>query len=239
MLPRVYKKTNLKKIATVFAGVFFVAVFLLLAQSALAQVASQPDLNFGLQPVEQNIGLGGEDIRLIIARIIRAVLGLLGIIAICLMLWAGYTIMTAGGNEEKIQEGEKFIVIRQAKLKGAKKINPFNLRVEISDSKISFIYAGEQGEALDAVTKLRNELYEIIQKTEFWMGIKDFHEQVNKSETLIRLQIKALVDGKYIQSKVKAVLVREGSPVSKRTDIGTQSTLYFRVDDINKNILDF
>jgi len=121
MLPRVYpsgcklsirasKKNNFKKIATVFAGVFFVAIFLLLAQSALAQVASQPDLNFGLQPVEQNIGLGGEDIRLIIARIIRAVLGLLGIIAICLMLWAGYTIMTAGGNEEKIQEGKKILI---------------------------------------------------------------------------------------------------------------------------------
>lgn len=121
MLPWVYpsgcgssiragKKLKLKKIATVFAGVFFVAIFLLLAQTVLAQVADQAELNFGLQPVEQSIGLGGEDIRLIIARIIRAVLGLLGIIAICLMLWAGYTIMTAGGNEEKIAEGKKILI---------------------------------------------------------------------------------------------------------------------------------
>ena len=111
MLPWVYKKFNLKKIATVFTVVFFVAIFLFLAHSAYAQVTTnQTELDFGLQPVEQGIGLGTADIRLIIARIIRAVLGLLGIIAICIILWAGYTIMTSGGNEEKIAEGKKILI---------------------------------------------------------------------------------------------------------------------------------
>lgn len=110
MLPRVYKNLSWKKIAIVFAGVFFVAVFLFFASTAYAQVTKQAELNFGLAPVEQNIGLSGEDIRLIIARIVRAVLGLLGVVAICLMIWAGYTIMTAGGNEEKIQEGKKIMI---------------------------------------------------------------------------------------------------------------------------------
>jgi len=75
-----------------------------------AAVYAQGELNFGLQPVEQNIGLASTDIRIIIARIIRAVLGLLGVIAVVIMIYAGYTIMTAGGDEEKVVYGKKIMI---------------------------------------------------------------------------------------------------------------------------------
>ena len=41
-----------------------------------------------------------------IGTIIKAFLGLLGIIFIILIIWAGYNWMTAGGNEEKISKAK-------------------------------------------------------------------------------------------------------------------------------------
>src|SRR3989338_4686883 len=104
MLPWIKKQNYLKKAVMLMLFVF-ATVFLFLAfQTVFAQDT------FGLQPVEQNIGLASTDIRLIIARIIRAVLGLLGIIAVSLMIYAGYTIMTSGGNEEKVTQGKKIMI---------------------------------------------------------------------------------------------------------------------------------
>ncbi|MFZ2979173.1 MAG: Ig-like domain-containing protein [Candidatus Magasanikiibacteriota bacterium] len=64
----------------------------------------------GIETIDQNIGLTGMDIRLVAVKIIRAVLGLLGIIVLGLVLYAGYTIMTSGGNEEKVQQGKKILI---------------------------------------------------------------------------------------------------------------------------------
>ncbi|MBU2542348.1 hypothetical protein KJ785_02200, partial [Patescibacteria group bacterium] len=70
---------------------------------------AQTDI-YGLNPVSNNIGLGSDDIRLTIAKIIRAVLGLLGIIAIGIMLYGGFIYMTAGGNEERIGTAKKILI---------------------------------------------------------------------------------------------------------------------------------
>ncbi len=109
MLSWISQNKKRKRIATIVISVFFVAIFLFFANAVYAQVEKQAELNFGMAQVEQNIGLSGDDIRMIIARIVRVVLGLLGTLAVCIMIWAGYTIMTAGGNEEKIQEGKKIM----------------------------------------------------------------------------------------------------------------------------------
>lgn len=132
--------------------------------------------------------------------------------------------------EEKIQDGNHFIIIRQAKLKGAKKIDPFSVKIEISDTKIGFSYECKHEESLDAATRLRNELYEIIQKSETWLGIKDYAEMVGKSESPVRDQIKALLTDKHIQDKTRATLVKEGAPVSQREKPSGQEFLYFRID---------
>lgn len=52
-------------------------------------------------------GLGSTDIRITVARVINIVLGLLGIIALGLILYAGFTWMTSGGNEEKLTTAKK------------------------------------------------------------------------------------------------------------------------------------
>ncbi len=63
----------------------------------------------GVKIIEEPLGLPVYDIRLIIARIIRAALGLLGIVMVVLTLYAGFLWMTAGGNEEQIGRAKKIL----------------------------------------------------------------------------------------------------------------------------------
>ncbi len=113
MLPWI-RKFRMKRtvvIGTVcLATVFFIGS-LLIARTAFAQSALDvSDDTFGLQSFESATDLGGYDIRIVVARIVRAFLGLLGIITIGLILYAGYLIMTSGGSEDKVAEGKKIIV---------------------------------------------------------------------------------------------------------------------------------
>ena len=70
--------------------------------------AATPGLDVGLAPVAAT-GLPAGDIRTIIANIIKAALGLLGIVALVLVLYAGYEWMTAGGNEDQIASSKKIL----------------------------------------------------------------------------------------------------------------------------------
>lgn len=92
---------------TVFGAIFFVLFLLLVISPALAQ---QPDIA-GLQSFENSgSGLATTDIRVVIGNIIRVFLGLLGTIAIVLILYAGFLWMTASGNEEKIEKAKKILM---------------------------------------------------------------------------------------------------------------------------------
>ncbi|MBU0625047.1 pilin [Patescibacteria group bacterium] len=96
------KKSTLKKIAV--TGVSLAAVALPIV--ALAGAAA-PDL--GLEYAE-SIGLGSRDIRETAGSVIRAFMGLLGIVAVLLVLYGGFKWMTAGGNEEQVGEAKKIII---------------------------------------------------------------------------------------------------------------------------------
>jgi len=54
-------------------------------------------------------GLVNTDIRIIAAKIIRAALGLLGIVALVLILWGGFMYMTAEGDETKLAKAKQII----------------------------------------------------------------------------------------------------------------------------------
>lgn len=54
-------------------------------------------------------GLGSTDVRTTIASIIRVAMGLLGIVAVVIILIGGFKWMTAGGNEEQVGEAKKWI----------------------------------------------------------------------------------------------------------------------------------
>lgn len=65
---------------------------------------------FGTADVQASANLGSQDIRLTIARVIRTILGLLGIIAVVIVLYGGFTYMTAGGSEDKVATAKKIII---------------------------------------------------------------------------------------------------------------------------------
>lgn len=76
------------------------------------QVQAQTTVNdrLGLTQVASGTGLGTEDLRVTIAKIIRAILGFLGIAALCVMIYGGYVYMTAGGNEQRVSTAKKIMI---------------------------------------------------------------------------------------------------------------------------------
>lgn len=92
----------------------FVAISLMVVMFVfgLASVvkAANPLLpsDLGIQYGEAT-GLGSKDVRVTVASIIRTAMGLLGIVAVVIILIGGFTWMTAGGNEEKTGEAKKWI----------------------------------------------------------------------------------------------------------------------------------
>jgi len=72
-------------------------------------LATTNDL-FGTGIVANDIALGTQDIRTTIARIINVAMGLLGIVAVCIILLGGFKWMTAGGTEDKVKEAKRLIM---------------------------------------------------------------------------------------------------------------------------------
>ncbi|MFH1188911.1 MAG: pilin, partial [bacterium] len=85
----------------------FAILFFLFKDVALAN--NVPADAFGLGYADTT-GLGSQDIRVTIAKIIRAAFGFLGVIALGLVLYGGFTYMTAGGDEGKIETAKKILV---------------------------------------------------------------------------------------------------------------------------------
>ena len=57
-----------------------------------------------------SIGLGTADVRTTIGGLIKAFMGLLGLVAVCIILLGGFKWMTSQGSEEKVDEAKKLIV---------------------------------------------------------------------------------------------------------------------------------
>ncbi|PIR56886.1 MAG: hypothetical protein COU72_03860, partial [Parcubacteria group bacterium CG10_big_fil_rev_8_21_14_0_10_41_35] len=71
--------------------------------SSDSYVYAQTEDNYGLDSEFQNVAIQSDkDIKQIIALIINIFLGFLGIIAVLLILYAGYMWMTAAGNEDQV-----------------------------------------------------------------------------------------------------------------------------------------
>lgn len=88
-----------KKIFLISALAF---VFALISFSAV-------HAQLGADVVGSQTGLGNGDIRAIIGRIIQVALGLLGVVALGLVLYSGFTWMTAGGDEEKVATAKRIL----------------------------------------------------------------------------------------------------------------------------------
>lgn len=86
---------------TVSAGAF------LIAPNAFAVLTND---QLGLTQVENTIQLGSRDIRSTVASIINVMMGLLGIVAVVIILLGGFKWMTAGGDEDKVGEAKQLIM---------------------------------------------------------------------------------------------------------------------------------
>ncbi|OGL77960.1 hypothetical protein A3F28_00220 [Candidatus Uhrbacteria bacterium RIFCSPHIGHO2_12_FULL_57_11] len=81
------------------------------AAITLPGVVHAGTINLGLTPeVTEAIGLSSTDVRVTVARIINVFMGILGIIAVVIVLYGGFLWMTAAGNEEKVEKAKKMLV---------------------------------------------------------------------------------------------------------------------------------
>ena len=77
-----------------------------------AQGAVENDV-FGVADLadeEEGLVLGSGDIRQVVAQIINVFLGLLGIVAVGIIIYGGYLYMTSNGNEDQISQAKKIII---------------------------------------------------------------------------------------------------------------------------------
>ena len=88
-------------------------VFALAFSGVSAQGLSEDDLwgDSGVKTeVAGHVGLADKDPRVIAAQIIRVFLGFLGIIALIIILYAGFKWMTAMGNSEQVGEAKTMLI---------------------------------------------------------------------------------------------------------------------------------
>ena len=106
MTRRTFKNPKAKSGILFLLGIFFLGGILVFkAHPALAQ--GSPDLGLTYATAT---GLTSSDIRVVVARIIEVFLGLLGVVAVGIVIYAGYLWMTSQGNEETITKARQLIV---------------------------------------------------------------------------------------------------------------------------------
>lgn len=90
-----------------------------------------------------NLSGGQADPRIIVARVIRAAMGILGTIFLVLTLYAGFLWMTAGGEDEKISKAKKLLydgVIGLVIILAAYSITWFVLKVVLGEASYGIYY---------------------------------------------------------------------------------------------------
>jgi len=96
------------------AGAGIAAIFLSVHPAVILAAPVNTDYLFGggvtnIQKLSEQSGLGLQDPRETAAKVVNVILGFLGIIAVVLILIAGFLWMTAAGSEEKIATAKKLM----------------------------------------------------------------------------------------------------------------------------------
>lgn len=84
-------------------------IFLPFKNNVLAQ-SSYFDVQVGMGEIGMAFGedsANSEDVRVKVVRIINIVLSILGILVVCLIIFAGFQWMTAAGNEDQVTKAKK------------------------------------------------------------------------------------------------------------------------------------
>lgn len=101
------KKRIIKYLALTSFFVFVLGVCF--SSISFAQAPAAQSVDLGLQ-FAQDTGLSTTDIRVTVANIIRIAMGLLGIIAIVLMMYGGFLWMTSNGDQSKVESAKKVLI---------------------------------------------------------------------------------------------------------------------------------
>ncbi|MFA6171035.1 MAG: pilin [Patescibacteria group bacterium] len=101
---RLFESKAFRSRIFVFLSLFAIAsFFVFLPSAALAQ-----EQDFGLNEASR-IGLGSASPGVVVARVVQAALGFLGLIAVVLVIYAGFVMMTSDGNAEKVDKAKKIL----------------------------------------------------------------------------------------------------------------------------------
>ncbi|MDP3899982.1 MAG: hypothetical protein Q8Q23_02775 [bacterium] len=79
------------------------------AQGGIVDTITGDEFDTVTESVFDQTGEPTDSLQVIIANIVNAFLGILGVIFIILTIYAGYLWMTAGGNEEQVTRAKKYI----------------------------------------------------------------------------------------------------------------------------------
>src|SRR3989339_805425 len=110
------RKQIISNIQYPISVIVIAVIFLFSAHITSAQQPVSTDVLFGgdtgqsAESLAAQAGLGVSAPRLIIARVINITLGFLGIIALGLIVYAGFLWMTAEGNEQQIENAKKILI---------------------------------------------------------------------------------------------------------------------------------
>ncbi len=92
-----------------FGLIIIISLVFLLPSLVLAQMTGENDPGSG-SDLPNPLGDKNVDPRVIIGNIIRAILGIVGSLALAVFIFGGFTWITSAGNEEKVKKGKDMIV---------------------------------------------------------------------------------------------------------------------------------
>jgi len=95
-------KRQLAKRLILFGLIIFLGIFWLCTQASALEV--------GLNEISSPLGLGQEDIRVTIAKVINLSLGILGLVDLLIIIVAGALYLTALGDQERIAKAKKVLI---------------------------------------------------------------------------------------------------------------------------------
>lgn len=82
---------------------------LAIAASAALPIVAAAATPFSIEPIGATVGLGTADLKNTVVNIISWVLGILALLSVVFIIYGGFTWVTAGGNEEKVEKAKKII----------------------------------------------------------------------------------------------------------------------------------
>ena len=101
--------TDMKKLKNLLVGAALLALPLG-AVLRVPMVHASPDLTGSLEDVNANADLGSESLTDTIGSLIAALLSVLGVIFLLLIIWAGFTWMTAQGDPKKVDKAKDILI---------------------------------------------------------------------------------------------------------------------------------